>query len=88
MTNGDFPCNQRQMHGRVSRYPTRDVRFDSVTPLSYVDRKTGSFASPSSDGFAFVVDATVLRYWRTVKASLIADRFCEIAQQNVTRSKM
>ena len=44
MTNGDFPFNQRQMHGRVSRCPTCDVRFDSVTPLSYVERKTGNFA--------------------------------------------
>ena len=81
MTNGDIPFNQRQMHGRVSRRLTGTVRFDSVTPLSCVERKTGSFASPSRDGFAFVVDATVLRYVGTVKASLIADRFCEIANQ-------
>lgn len=74
MYDGDRPFDQRQMRGWSSRPLTGTVRFDSVTPLSYVQRKTGSFASPSRDGFAFVVEATVLRYLYEVKVSSLADK--------------
>ena len=63
INGGDSPCDQRRMRGWSSRLLTGTVRFDSVAPLSCVERKIGSFASPSRDGFAFVVEATVLRYF-------------------------
>ncbi len=85
MTNGDLLFNQRQMRGWISRRLMGFMRLDSVTPLSYAVRKNGSFASPPHDGFAFVVDATVLRQSRTVKVSFITDNLCEILRRNVTR---
>lgn len=83
MTNDDFLFNQRQMRGWISRHLMGSMRFDSVTPLSYAVRKNGSFASPPHDGFAFVVDATVLRYSRTVKVSFITDNLCRISREIV-----
>ena len=80
INGGDSPCDQRRMRGWSSRLLTGTVRFDSVTPLSCVERKIGSFASPSRDGFAFVVDPTVLRYFRTVKVSWITDTFLQIRE--------
>jgi hypothetical protein len=51
------------------------MRLDSAAPLSYAERKTGGFASPSRDGFAFIVDGTLLRQSGVVKVSLITDTF-------------
>jgi hypothetical protein len=61
------------MRGWSSRHLSGTERFDSVTPLSCIGRKIGSFASPPHGGFAFVVVATVLRSLRTVNVSQMTD---------------
>jgi len=61
------------MRGWSSRPLSGTERFDSVAPLSCFEAKIGSFASPPRGGFAFVVDTTVLRSFRTVNVSQMSD---------------